>query len=114
MQQDIIEFLRCPLSGEKLSLHIVDQFVRSPLLLEEVRSGYLIAENGGIYPIIDGIPRMLPESFLTYTDNLKNWVPDFHKRMFVIKQKFRQPIKNSFSRNNRIQKTFGFEWGLLR
>lgn len=114
MHEMIVDYFRCPLSGEKLSLKIIDHFNHPASFQKEIKSGYLLAEKGGIYPIVNGIPRMLPESFLNYSKELINWYPEYDSKSRNIKDKFKNRIEESVRRNRKIQQTFGFEWKLLK
>ena len=62
MHKDIVGLLRCPASGQSLSL--CDAEVRNG----EVYAGFLVSEDGSHrYPIVGAIPRFVPES--NYADN---------------------------------------------
>ena len=62
MKKELIKFLKCPKSGQKLS------FLSDNPLLDEVFNGSLISEDAKHhYPIKNGIPRFVNES--NYADN---------------------------------------------
>ncbi|MBU3917553.1 methyltransferase domain-containing protein [bacterium] len=62
MKVEILELLRCPMSGQRLKLEDDDN------ASQDIESGWLISENGQYrYPIYDGIPRFVPEA--NYADN---------------------------------------------
>jgi len=114
MQESIVFLLRCPLSSEKLSLEVIKQFTHPLTKQTEIHSGYLWSANGGCYPIINGIPRMLPESCLDYADQLQEWWPDFPAHKERICTMYNEAMKASAIQHKKIQSTFGFEWNLLR
>jgi SAM-dependent methyltransferase/uncharacterized protein YbaR (Trm112 family) len=114
MQANIATFLRCPLSGEELQLLIVEEFLHPKTRVREVKSGVLWANVGGCYPIVNGIPRMLPESFVTYSTQLTNWWTGFETKKRQIELDYGTIVRVSEKRNKKIQSTFGFEWGLLK
>jgi len=62
MRQEILDLLRCPITGARLELQ------EAEYTNGQIHSGWLIAEGGGNrYPIQDFIPRFVPES--NYADN---------------------------------------------
>jgi len=65
MKTELLSRLRCPQSGQTLSLDLCT-VVRTSC--GEIDSGWLVSENGHYrYPINGGIPRFVPES--NYADN---------------------------------------------
>ena len=109
MKIEALYYLRCPLSNEKLQLVIK----KNNLSENEIEEGYLYSGAGMYYPIVAGIPRMLPESMLIYKTVLQNWLPDFKNHLQVALEMFGEIINASAKRNKKIQETFGFEWSLL-
>jgi SAM-dependent methyltransferase len=61
MRVDLIEILRCPATGRPLRL------IDADTVGGRVRSGWLVSEGAGRYPIRDFIPRFVPAS--NYADN---------------------------------------------
>ncbi len=110
MKLHIVQYLRCPLTGKPLILIPINYHQNNT---QEVEQGFLYANNGGIYPIINGITRLLPESFLQYENQLKLWDENFESRKKSILVNFANDIQQSVEKNNKIQSTFSFEWGLL-
>ena len=81
MKPSLLSILRCPESGTPLTLHI---FETEKILYEskneekndkEIIEGILTSETGLNYPIIGGIPRLLPKALLHET--LLKYYPDF-------------------------------------
>ncbi len=110
MKLRIVQYLRCPLTGVPLFLIPIAFHQNST---HEVEQGFLYANGGGIYPIINGIPRLLPESFLQYTQQLSLWDKNFESRKTYLLENFSNDIQQSVEKNSKIQSTFSFEWGLL-
>lgn len=113
MQESVVSLLLCPLSGEKLSLEIIEQFIHPHTKQTEVLSGFLWSGNGSCYPVIGGIPRMLPESYLDHASQLQAWWPGFSSHKKRICSEYGEAIKASANQHKKIQSTFGFEWSLL-
>jgi len=107
------KYLRCPLTLETLQLITTKTYDNSLLPQGEIEEGYFFSASGMYYPIIGGIPRMLPESMVAHKERLKNWMPDFPNKLTNALEKFGTAIQISSGRNKKIQETFGFEWGLL-
>lgn len=62
MKIELLELLRCPKTGQRLSLQ------KSSQDMLEIDDGWLISADGGErYPVLRGIPRFVPES--NYADN---------------------------------------------
>jgi SAM-dependent methyltransferase/uncharacterized protein YbaR (Trm112 family) len=114
MLESLVPLLRCPLSGDKLALQVIENFDHPLTRQSEILSGYLWSATGSCYPIVGGIPRMLPESILTYSKQLQQWWPEFQTHKTRISNAWGEAMKASSIRNKKIQSTFGFEWNLLR
>lgn len=62
MKRELLDILRCPASGQRLTIDTTQT------LVEDVREGALVTPDGRhSYPIRNGIPRFVPE--VTYADN---------------------------------------------
>lgn len=62
MKTELLELLRCPITGQRLTL---ETDFNHP---QEVEAGWLVSEDGlHRYPVHNGIPRFVPES--NYADN---------------------------------------------
>lgn len=60
MKTELVEVLRCPVSGQRLQVEGAG--------LSEIETGFLLSEDGQHrYPILRGIPRFVPQS--NYADN---------------------------------------------
>ncbi len=77
MKFEALHYLRCPVSNEKLQLVVTQKNEDLHLPQGEIEAGYLYCKAGMHYPIINGIPRMLPESMLVHEIYLLQLVPDF-------------------------------------
>lgn len=62
MKQELLERLRCPVSGQRLRLDVLEPTA------DAIENGWLVSEDGQHrYPIRNGIPRFVPEA--NYADN---------------------------------------------
>ena len=62
---ELTDLLRCPLTGQKLRIASPEE-VRS--ISNENADGFLVREDKtAAYPVVNGIPSLLPESAMTLT-----------------------------------------------
>ena len=104
--------LRCPVFRSNLRLEILEfknkTFEKGEK--EVVWTGILFAETGPFfYPIINGVPRVLVESFLDYQDFFQKHLPDFQNRKLEIEDGFKGLVKHVVSKNYKTNLVlFGF------
>ena len=112
MQKRLLDILRCPVCKSELRLEIIEQTNRSyqNKTVEEIITGILYAENGFFYPIIDGVPRLLVESFSDYADFFKVHLKDYETKRKVLLQSFPSFIRYVQQKNYRIKQSFSLEW----
>lgn len=113
MNYEALNYLRCPVTGNHLQIIITKKYSNANLPQGEIEEGYMTANNGIYYPIIGGIPRLLPESMMIYKDYFNELIPDYNQVLEVALNTHGSIIFSSAKRNKKIQETFGFEWGLL-
>jgi SAM-dependent methyltransferase len=82
--------------------------------VNEIKDALLLSESGFIFPVIDGIPRMLLESIYDYQDFLKRHIPDYHQKRKTIEYDYKDLLYNCNRRNKKTKKTFEFEWSFLQ
>ncbi len=114
MQEALLPFLRCPVTGSSLRLQVISktvkQFHTGPQ--EILSEGILWAGLDWFYPIIGGIPRLLVESFEDHADFLAKYIPDFYARRQVLYDKYGPLIRQVIRKNKRTKKSFHQEWSL--
>ena len=113
---------------EKYLSFLVCSVTRSPLRLQKIAvkaksfsngdkeiisDGILFAENDWFYPVIDGVPRLLVESFIDNEDFLKKHLEDYEARKKNLINKFSGLIKEVLQKNKRTKKSFELEWSLF-
>lgn len=90
MQLSLVNYLRCPITNQTLSLEIIQQASKnySNGVEQVVESGILWA-NDICYPIIEGIPRLLVEAIIDYEDFLQLHINNFEtvKQTILTKHK---------------------------
>lgn len=88
MKPELLELLRCPVSGERLRLETDEGTT------EDVRTGALVSANGRFrYPIRDGIPRFVPvsnyaDSFGMQWNQFRNTQLDSHSGQPISAERF--------------------------
>lgn len=104
--------LRCPVSGYALRLQVISTASKNFVggAHEIVEQGILFAEKDWFYPIINGIPRLLVESFLDYAGFLSEHLNDYAERKSLLEKKYADLIKYAVRKNKRTKESFAFEW----
>jgi ubiquinone/menaquinone biosynthesis C-methylase UbiE/uncharacterized protein YbaR (Trm112 family) len=115
MQYELLKYLRCPVSKRPLKFELIEEFTRNynEKSNAEVRTGILFSDLGFVFPIIEGIPRMLLESIYDYSDFLRQNIPDFDKVKRHLEKNYRFLLKDCLKKNYKTKKSFEFEWGFL-
>jgi len=80
---------------------------------EMIGEGVLFAARDWFYPVIDGVPRLLIESFLDHEDFLKTNLPDYESRKENLLNNYPGIIEQAVKKNKRTKKSFELEWGLF-
>jgi SAM-dependent methyltransferase len=111
MQQQLLQYLRCPVTQQLLQLTVITTATKiyNGSTTTIISEGILTA-NEWCYPIIKGIPRMLIESFVHYESFLQKHLPDFETRKQQIHFRYETLIKSATTKNKHTQKSFEQEW----
>jgi len=82
MLEKYLPILVCPVTRSELRLHKIS--VKTKMFSsgekEIISEGILFADKGWFYPVIDGVPRLLIESFLDHEEFLKANLSDHQNR----------------------------------
>ena len=115
MLEKYLSFLVCPVTRSALRLHkiSVKTKVFSSGEKEIINEGILFADKDWFYPVIDGVPRLLIESFLDHEDFLKVNLSDHENRKQYLLKNYSEIIQQAVRKNNRTKKSFEMEWGLF-
>ncbi len=115
MQFERLNLIRCPISKTALRFQLISEFEKSYKneVITEINEGLLFSETGFVFPIIDGIPRLLIESFYDYSDFLKRYVKQYEEINLSIKEKHKGLIEYCINKNKKSKQTFEFEWSFL-
>lgn len=115
MTQDLLHFLRCPVTKSTLKLQVIKtgRKLYDNQEIEIVTHGILHSPEDWIYPVVDGIPRLLVESVIDHGDFLRKYLPDYPSRVEILKNKYGPLLINSIEKNSKTKKSFEKEWRLF-
>lgn len=115
MLEKYLSILVCPVTRSALKLHKIS--VKTKLISsgekEIISEGILFADKDWFYPIIDGVPRLLIESFLDEEEFLKTNLTDYETRKEHLLKTYPDLVDQVVKKNKRTKKSFELEWGLF-
>lgn len=101
MKAAVLNFLVCPACHSSLEVEVLESDAG------EVMDGRLRCACGIVYPIIRGVPRMLPVSLLAA---LETDYPEFFQRFGRAWGQTPRPTSADTALKRRTQEAFGYEW----
>lgn len=115
MLEKYLSFLVCPVTGSELRFEKISGKTKkfSNGDKEIIQDGILFGEKGWFYPIIDGVPRLLIESFLDYAEFLDKHLPDYQRRKETLLKTYPELINQTIKKNSKTKQSFELEWGLF-
>jgi len=115
MQYELLKYLRCPITKTELRFELIREFEKKYLdvSISEICDGILFSETGFVFPVIDGIPRMLIESFYDYSDFLKAHLPAYQQIKLSIETNYKDLLNHCAAKNRKTKESFELEWGFL-
>ncbi len=115
MQESLLEILRCPVTGSRLKLQIIAKGEKNynNINTQIISQGILWADNGLFYPVIKGVPRLVPEAMLDYDFFLKQHIVDFEERKKNLHKEHIELIEYCHKKNKRTKKSFELEWSVF-
>jgi len=114
MTIELLEILRCPVTHERLQLEVLSKGMKQYDGKEkEIILTGILRSSDCIYPVIDGVPRLLVEASIDYEDFLSKHVPDFSDVKKRIQEKYNGLLRFVMKKNKRTKKSFSQEWGLF-
>ena len=116
MQYKFLEILRCPVSKAKLRFELISEFTKAYNNIEivEIKEGLLFSEAGFVFPVIDGIPRLLVESMFDYSDFLEKKLSGFIELRKQLEANYADLLKYCIRKNKKTKASFAFEWSFLK
>jgi SAM-dependent methyltransferase len=115
MQYELLRYLRCPVSKTELQFQLIEEFEKNyeGSTVREIKSGLLFSSLGFVFPVINGIPRMLVEAVYDYRSFLQQRVPDYTNRLRQLTTSQSQLLNECISGNKKTKKSFEWEWNFL-
>ena len=115
MQEELLSFLRCPVTRTPLRLQIISTGRKWYNDKEEaiVSEAILWADADWFYPVIDGIPRMIVEACIDYHDFFQKHLPEFASLAAALQTKYGTLIRETIKKNKRTKQSFEQEWKLF-
>ena len=115
MQYELLKFLKCPITKTDLRFVLISEFEKSYSgeLVTEIKEGLLFSETGFVFPIIDGIPRMLLESIYDYADFISKHLADYQTIKVNLEKEFKGLLNYCIQKNRKTKISFEFEWSFL-
>lgn len=116
MQYEFLEILRCPVSKTKLRFELISEFTKAYDNKEivEIKEGLLFSATGFVFPVIDGIPRLLVESMFDYSEFLEKKLPGFYELRTQLEKKHADLLQYCIRKNKKTKASFAFEWSFLK
>ena len=113
MKESLLEYLRCPLTQNRLSLTIIKSVGIDGSSIE-IEEGYLTSVEGYIFPVVKGVPRLLLESFIDHQKFLRRHLSNYDLLYKQIMDRYGNLIKAAIKRNKSTKNSFSFECSLLK
>ena len=115
MQKELLKLLVCPIEKTGLEFMFISEFEKeySAQKITEIKEGLLFSKAGFIFPIIDGVPRILLEAIYDYSDFIKKHFDGYEKTKEQLELKYRGLLDYCVRKNSRTKKSFEFEWSFL-
>lgn len=116
MQESLVHKLQCPFSNQPLILTVIEKKLKqyNTQVIEEIWKGYLQSPIGLIFPIIEGVPRMLIESMFEHDAFLKEHIEDLDQIRNQFLRDHKKELDYCQSKNTRTKKAFSIEWSFLK
>ena len=108
MLQKYLSLFVCPVTRSDLRLEKISVKTKTFSTGEKeiIHEGILFAEKDWFYPIIDGVPRLLIESFLDYESFLNKHLADYKSRKDNLLKTYPELIQDVIKKNSRTKKSF--------
>jgi len=114
MSPDLLEIIRCPVDRKPLRIERIEEGKKmlSGKEVTFIKAAILFSQSGFVYPIIDGIPRLIVEAFIDYGWFFQKHLPDFPERKKHLQEKYGALIRHVESKNSHTKRSFAQEWNL--
>ncbi|MFY7840288.1 MAG: methyltransferase domain-containing protein [Lacibacter sp.] len=116
MQQELLNLLRCPFAKSKLSIKVIATGTKAfgNELKTVITEAILFSDAGFVFPVINGIPRMLLEAIDDYAGFLQQHLHDYALRRKNLEATHAGVLAYCKSKNQQTKKSFFVEWSFLQ
>src|SRR6218665_3425965 len=116
MQHELLPFLKCPLTKTDLCFQMISDFHKdyNGIVAKEIKEGLLFSQTGFVFPIIDGIPRLLIESVYDYADFLKQHIEEYDALVATLENSYGGVLRYCIQKNKKTKQSFELEWSFLK
>jgi uncharacterized protein YbaR (Trm112 family) len=103
MQYELLKLLRCLLTKTQLRFELITEFTKhySGGPVNEIRDGLLFSETGFVFPVIDGVPRMLIEAICDYEGFLKKHLASYENTRNFVEKNYRGVLEYCSRKNEK-------------
>lgn len=115
MQYEVLKFLRCPITKSDLRFELISECERtySDGPVTEICNGLLHSESGFVFPVIDGIPRMLVEAIYDYSTFLEKHFSKYRETKEYLGKEHKGLLSYCIKKNRKTKLSFEFEWSFF-
>jgi ubiquinone/menaquinone biosynthesis C-methylase UbiE/uncharacterized protein YbaR (Trm112 family) len=115
MQYESLGLLKCPLAKTELRFQLISEIKKkySKDEVTEIYEGILFSETGFVFPIIEGIPRLLLEAIYDYSGFLRLHLNNYDAIKNKLEANFPGLLNYCLKKNSRTKKSFELEWSFL-
>lgn len=116
MQKKLLENLCSPIDKKVLELVVFKKHKKNYSFeeIEECYEGVLLGENGWMFPVFKGVPRMQLDSFLEYDSFLKENYKEYEVKKNVLLDSYSEVISDTIKKTKKTKKSFGQEWKIFK
>ncbi len=114
MTTELLQILRCPVTREPLQLEVLSKGTKQYDGHEkEIILSGILRSSDCVYPVIDGVPRLLVEACIDYQEFLSKHMTNFNEVKNNFEIKYKGLLRFVLKKNKRTKKSFSQEWGLF-
>lgn len=115
MHLSVLKLLRCPVTRTSLKLEVISKAKKKFSGVEEeiIYEGILYADEDWVYPIIQGVPRLIIEAFYDYDPFLRKHLVNYSDRRTSLEKKYNSLIRYVLKKNRHTKQSFSQEWRIF-
>ena len=101
MQYELLAFLRCPVTGKELQFQLLEETKTAygSVVVNDIVAGLLFSPAGFMFPVLQGVPRLLVEAVYDYRSFLEQHVADYQSRLIKLEQEYGSLLRRCATKN---------------